>query len=137
MYLKQTEWCKWAAADEIKRANAESTGAPPTASPPSPSTPVKAPVTPQADCTNDDLHLLPPLVPTAVPVTPSKHVAASEAAARAIQAPGQPRKTPKGKRTKADIEDDSEEDDEISALPMQDNRPVGSRLPRTSSKPTR
>jgi cell division cycle 14 len=68
-------------------------------------------------------------------VTPSKHIAKSEAAARAIATPGQPRKTPKGKFTTAAIAEESEEDDEISALPMMNIKPVmSSKLPRTTLK---
>jgi len=139
MYLKQMDWCKWAAADEIRRkeiAQAALAAVVPVMVPAQAgaiqTTAVKTPVTPPAE-EDVELPLVLPNIPPAPPVTPSRHVAAGEAATRAAVTPGQPRKTPRGKRTKADIADDSEEDDEISALPLSYMRPKTSRLPRTTA----
>jgi cell division cycle 14 len=77
MYLKQLEWNKWAAADEVRRAaenQAEENGR----------------VTPDMQ-----IDKLPP-------VTPSRHVLATTAAVQGIANPPQPRKTPRGKRTAVD-----------------------------------
>ncbi|KZT38925.1 phosphatases II [Sistotremastrum suecicum HHB10207 ss-3] len=116
MYLKQLEWCKWAAADEIMKLQAAVTAA---------SSAVVAPVTPPAEDTDNETMESIPLLP---PVTPSKHVASSTAAARAIPPPAQPRKTPTAKRVASDLD---EEDDEISGLPM-----TGPRRPVVRSKTT-
>jgi cell division cycle 14 len=139
MYLKQMDWCRWAAADEIRRkeiAQAALAAVVPVVVQTQPAavktTPVRTPVTPPSD-ENVERPILLPHIPAAPPVTPSRHVAAGEAATRAAVTPGQPRKTPKGKRTKADIAEDSEDDDEISALPLSYMRPKTSRLPRTTA----
>lgn len=113
MYLKQLEWTKWAAVDEMKRqqavAAAETTPAPA----------IVTPATPPAD-TDEDLPRIvtpPPVDLSALPpVTPSKHVAAATAKAKAIATPGQPRKTPSMKRMASESED--EEDD---VLPMMES----------------
>lgn len=133
MYLKQTEWSRWAAVDDLKKAQSAQTVpvedvdiARPTTPPP-----VHAPATPPDD-DNDEINGITPLN---IPVTPSRHIAKSEAAARAIATPGQPRKTPKGQFTTAEIIEESEEDDEISALPMMNIKPtMASKLPRTALK---
>ena len=83
MYLKQLEWNKWAAADEVRRAaesQAEENGR----------------VTPDMQ-----IDKLPP-------VTPSRHVLATTAAVQEIANPPQPRKTPRSKRTV--VEDMMDED---------------------------
>jgi len=83
MYLKQLEWNKWAAADEVRRAaesQVEENGR----------------VTPDMQ-----IDKLPP-------VTPSRHVLATTAAVQEIANPPQPRKTPRNKRTV--IEDMMDED---------------------------
>ena len=77
MYLKQLEWNKWAAADEVRRAvenQAEENGR----------------VTPDMQ------------IDRIPPVTPSRHVLATTAAVQEIANPPQPRKTPRNKRTAAD-----------------------------------
>src|SRR6266404_5869213 len=73
MYLKQLEWNKWAAADEVRRAaehHPEENGR----------------VTPDMQ-----IDRLPP-------VTPSRHVLATTAAVQEIANPPQPRKTPRNRR---------------------------------------
>lgn len=83
MYLKQLEWNKWAAADEVRRAaesQAEENGR----------------VTPDMQ------------IDRIPPVTPSRHVLATTAAVQEIANPPQPRKTPRSKRTV--VEDMMDED---------------------------
>lgn len=87
------------------------------------------------------------------PVTPHKHVSAAAARARAISPPGQPRKTPIAKRSVAAVED-SEDEDELNALPVlgtnkvvratrakikpPTTRPAGVRgVPASDQRPTR
>lgn len=83
MYLKQLEWNKWAAADEVRRAaehHAEENG-----------------------------HVTPDMqIDKLPPVTPSRHVLATTAAVQEIANPPQPRKTPRNRRTV--IEDMMDED---------------------------
>ncbi|CAK5276070.1 unnamed protein product [Mycena citricolor] len=120
MYLKQLEWSKWAAVDEVKRQQAAAILASAT---------VVTPATPPAeeDLPAVPMSTTPPPSPTkgvAVPVTPSRHIAAAQAQAKAIATPGQPRKTPTTKRTlEFDSEDelgrDNDEDsDTLPALPI-------------------
>lgn len=87
MYLKQLDWCRWAAYDEMTKARALA---------PEPSRPVTPPESEKP---------LPPVPP----VTPSRHVAAGTAATAALAPPGQPRKTPTAKRVAADPVDSDEE----------------------------
>jgi cell division cycle 14 len=111
MYLKQLEWAKWAAVDEMHRAQSLSAA--------SSLSSIVAPVTPPRE----------PLDLTTVPpVTPHRHVAKSVAAAKAIATPGQPRKTPGGKRA---LEPDEDEDVLGVLVP-----PVR-KSPRTASATTR
>ncbi|KAJ7499268.1 phosphoprotein phosphatase [Mycena latifolia] len=109
MYLKQLEWCKWAAADEIKKQQAASAIASAT---------LVTPATPPAE--EEDLatmDITPPPSPAHVaPVTPSRHIATAAAKAKAIATPGQPRKTPTAKRTLSRDSDD-EEDESQDVLP--------------------
>ncbi len=103
MYLKQLEWSKWAAVDDIRRQQLAS------AEP----APVVAPATPPAD-TDEEFNRMETTPPPSLshpPVTPSRHVAAAAAHARAIATPGQPRKTPRTKRMAREAleESDSEE----------------------------
>ncbi|KAK7471005.1 cell division control protein 14 [Stygiomarasmius scandens] len=107
LYLKQLEWAKWAALDEVRKVQAT------TAAP----APVVTPATPPAE-TDEELPLpttptshTHPLPPTLPPVTPSRHVAAAAAKAKAIAPPGQPRKTPNAKRAAHDSDDEEEEED--------------------------
>lgn len=130
MYIKQTEWLKWAAVDELRRAEAQAAAAIAASS-------IVTPATPPADPEDDDpMDLIPVLdsptknAPTTPvrsrhvpPVTPSRHVGAAAAKADAMTPPGQPRKTPVTKRT-ADIAavdettDEEDEEDEIDTLPV-------------------
>ncbi|KAF8558810.1 phosphatases II [Imleria badia] len=116
MYLKQLEWAKWAAIDEMRRSQAAAAAAP---------VPVVTPVTPPAEKDEEmgeDGRVTPPAhgvssIPLP-PVTPSRHVAAAAAKAHAIAPPGQPRKTPMAKRVAVDSDDENgeEADDTLPAL---------------------
>ncbi|KDQ14234.1 hypothetical protein BOTBODRAFT_33022 [Botryobasidium botryosum FD-172 SS1] len=88
MYLRQTDWVKWAAVDECRRTSASETA------------PAIRPVTPPSD-TSDNA-----LATAAVPSTPTRAVPSSISS---LAPPGQPRKTPAPKRPAADTEDESEE----------------------------
>lgn len=125
MYVKQLEWAKWAAVDEMRKEEAQAAATIAVSSVVTPATPpaeaddmdpmeitdVEAPSTPKSK-----VHL--------PPVTPSKHVAAAAARAGRIEPPGQPRKTPIAKRTATvaavdedNEEEDDEEEDELDVLP--------------------
>ena len=114
MYLKQLEWAKWAAVDEMKKLQAQQIAAFTAA------TKVVAPATPPADdeemneastTTTATTTILAKQLP---PVTPSKHVAAAQEKAKLISPPGQPRKTPVAKRKSTN---DWEEEDTDEAFP--------------------
>ncbi|KAJ7122787.1 phosphatases II [Mycena epipterygia] len=128
MYLKQLEWCKWAAADEIKKQQAATALASAT---------LVTPATPPAE--EEELAVMditpPPSPAHMAPVTPSRHIATATAKAKAIATPGQPRKTPITKRTLSHDSDDEEDEaqDVLPALVL----PTGAR-PRvkTSSRTT-
>ncbi|KAI0637766.1 phosphatases II [Trametes polyzona] len=129
MYLKQLEWTKWAAVDEMRKHQQASTLA---------ATALIAPVTPPAeqdeemdvftDATTATVVMTSTNVPVP-PVTPSKHVAAAAAKAHAIAPPGQPRKTPAAKR----VASDSDGEDEADVLPALGVAPAATR--RTKAKP--
>ncbi|KAJ6627473.1 protein-tyrosine phosphatase-like protein [Mycena sp. CBHHK59/15] len=124
MYLKQLEWCKWAAADEIKKQQAAIAIASAT---------LVTPATPPAEEEMEVMDITPPQSPVHMaPVTPSRHIATATAKAKAIATPGQPRKTPTAKRTlsRDSDEEDDESQDVLPALVL----PLGTR-PRT--KPSR
>jgi len=112
MYLKQLEWAKWAAVDEMHRAQALSAA--------SSLSSIVAPVTPPRETL--ELRNVPP-------VTPHRHVAKSVAAAKTIATPGQPRKTPAGKRA---LEPDEDDEDVLGALV-----PPVRKSPRTATATTR
>ncbi|KAF9268239.1 phosphatases II [Marasmius fiardii PR-910] len=130
MYLKQLEWAKWAAVDEVRKQQA----AVAAAAIPAPA--LVTPATPPAD-TDEDLPVA-PSTPTSnntslPPVTPSRHVAAATAKARAIAPPGQPRKTPNAKRPAQDSDDeDNDESDDV--LPALGVAPPRTRNSRTNSR---
>ncbi|TDL29089.1 phosphatases II [Rickenella mellea] len=109
MYVKQLEWAKWAAVDEMRKQQAAAALA---------ATTLVTPATPpaEADEVEDELKMdiAPAILP---PVTPSKHVSAATARARAISPPGQPRKTPVVKRTATAVEE-SDGEDELNSLPI-------------------
>jgi cell division cycle 14 len=111
MYVKQLEWVKWAAADEMRRTQTAAVRA---------SAAIVAPVTPPAetDTENVPMDAAPTIAGVSIvpPVTPSKHVAVASARARAAAPPGQPRKTPNAKRVATDSSDD-EMEDERDVLP--------------------
>ncbi|KAI0751314.1 phosphatases II [Daedaleopsis nitida] len=148
MYLKQLEWAKWAAVDEMRKLQQATVVA---------ATKVVAPVTPPAE-TEDEMDVFTETTTTTLvmtstgsapvpPVTPSKHVAAAAAKAHAIAPPGQPRKTPATKRVASDS--DAEEDDVLPALgmatgPIRRNkvkpasaRSASQRAPASEQRPTR
>ena len=149
MYLKQLEWTKWAAVDEMRKLQQAAVVT---------ATKVVAPVTPPAE-TEDEMDVFTETTTTTVvmtstgssapvpPVTPSKHVAAAAAKAHAIAPPGQPRKTPAAKRVASDS--DAEEDDVLPALgaapiPIRRNkakpasaRSATQRVPASEQRPTR
>ncbi|KAJ7937385.1 phosphoprotein phosphatase [Mycena leptocephala] len=125
MYLKQLEWCKWAAVDEIKKQQAASALASAT---------LVTPATPPAE--EDELapmDVTPPTSPVNMaPITPSRHIATATAKAKAIATPGQPRKTPTAKRT---LDHDSDEEDESQDVLPALVLPTGTR-PRVKTSRT-
>ena len=124
MYVKQLEWVKWAAADEMRRTQTATAIA---------AAAIVAPVTPPAetDAENVPMDTTPIVtgVTTVPPVTPSKHVAAASARARAAAPPGQPRKTPNAKRVATDSSDEEMEDEREDVLPA-----LGTAQPLTRHK---
>ncbi|KAF9247136.1 tyrosine protein phosphatase [Melanogaster broomeanus] len=147
MYLKQLEWAKWTAIDEMRKAQAAAVAAP-----------VVTPATPPAEQDEEMAEsgrVTPPPDhgPSAIPlppVTPSRHVVAAAAQAHAIVPPGQPRKTPMAKRiaVESDEEDEAEEvEDTLPALgaapPVTRQRakttirPTGARGTASEQRPTR
>ncbi|TFK73025.1 phosphatases II [Pluteus cervinus] len=111
MYLKQLEWAKWAAVDEVRRAQATTAAV---------ARPLVTPVTPPADMDEEVMAIRttpPPSNMVVPPVTPSRHVAAAAAKAKTIPPPGQPRKTPIAKRTAPRDSDDEEENEMDDVLP--------------------
>ncbi|KAJ3514887.1 hypothetical protein NLJ89_g2108 [Agrocybe chaxingu] len=112
MYLKQLEWTKWAAVDEMKKAQSQATSAANTTSLITPATPPA-----EADEDLDAMSTTPPQNTVSLPpVTPSRHVATAAAKAGAICPPGQPRKTPIAKRVAQDSDDEDEAADVLPAL---------------------
>lgn len=146
MYVKQTEWMKWAAVDELRRAEAQAAAAVAAAT-------IVAPATPPAEADEEEMMdastvetmtatvVIAPATPRAAipPVTPSKAASNAAARARMMSPPGQPRKTPLGKRTSSAAltgDSDEEEDgseDELDVLP-----PLQSAMnrPRSSTGPS-
>lgn len=125
MYLKQLEWVKWSAVDEVKRQQAVAAKV---------STTLVTPATPPAE-TDDEMDVRPTTPPmntvSLPPVTPSRHIAAAAAKAKTIAPPGQPRKTPKAKRG---AEESEVEEEEIDALPAL--KATTRNRSKTVSKPT-
>ncbi|KAF8165083.1 phosphatases II [Crassisporium funariophilum] len=110
MYLKQLEWAKWAAVDEMRKAQAATSVA---------STSLVTPATPPAETDEDvdEMQTTPKQPNIALPpVTPSRHVAAAAAKAGDIAPPGQPRKTPIAKRVAQDSDEEDEVEDILPAL---------------------
>ncbi|KAH7105285.1 tyrosine protein phosphatase [Auriculariales sp. MPI-PUGE-AT-0066] len=112
MYMKQLEWAKWAAVDEMRRVEAAAAAA---------ATIPVSPATPPAE--DEDIRMREITTTTTEtlttvsvmevksklpPVTPSKHVAAS---IRLGAGPPQPRKTPQTAKRKAEVAGISERDD--------------------------
>ncbi|KAF8974296.1 protein-tyrosine phosphatase-like protein [Flammula alnicola] len=137
MYLKQLEWAKWAAVDEMKKAQAQAAGI-------QSAVPVVTPATPPAETDEDEVMHTTPTRHTVElpPVTPSRHVAAATAKAKAIAPPGQPRKTPNAKRVAQDSDEEDEEADVLPALgiapPARRTKTVPSRgITSSEQRPTR
>lgn len=101
MYLKQLEWAKWAAVDEMKKIQARQIAALTAATA---AAKVIAPATPPTEDEEMNEASTTTATTTAIlakqlpPVTPSKHIAAAQEKAKLISPPGQPRKTPVAKR---------------------------------------
>lgn len=147
MYLKQLEWVKWAAIDEMKRAQAVAATV---------AVPVVTPVTPPAE-QDEEMGESGRVTPSAngvssiplPPMTPSRHVATAAAKAHAIAPPGQPRKTPVAKRVAVDSDDENgeEADDTLPALGAAPpvtrqrirtaTRQIGARGTASEQRPTR
>ena len=113
MYLKQLEWAKWAAVDEMKKLQAQQIAALTAAAA---ATKVIAPATPPAEDEEMNEASTTATTTTTVlarqlpPVTPNKHVTAAQEKAKLISPPGQPRKTPAAKRKSTnDWEEENEE----------------------------
>ncbi|EJU05995.1 hypothetical protein DACRYDRAFT_97638 [Dacryopinax primogenitus] len=87
MYLKQLDWSRWAAYDEVAKARASSASETRPVTPPEMDKPL----------------------PLAPPVTPSRHVLAGTSATASKAPPGQPRKTPTAKRVAVDPVDSDDE----------------------------
>ncbi|KAG9079621.1 cell division control protein 14 [Ceratobasidium sp. UAMH 11750] len=150
MYMKQLEWSKWAAVDEIRRAEAERVGVPTPRTPPaeeihpthtgstnvtmaSSARPGHA-VAPSSPRAITPPGLMPsPLITPAVPVTPHKHRPVTP-----IKTDGpvpQPRKTPAAKRAAEGNEEVEDEGDQLgvlgstagsaSSVPGNPRRPIG------------
>ena len=134
MYLKQLEWTKWAAVDEMRKLQQTAVFA---------ANKLVAPVTPPNE-TEDEMDVFTETTTTTMttvvmtstssaapipPVTPSKHIAAAAAKAHAIAPPGQPRKTPAAKR----VASDSDAEEEADVLPALGAAPAPVR--RTKAKP--
>lgn len=128
MYLKQLEWVKWGAVDEMRKLQAVSNIASPS---------LVTPATPPAETDEDTTMQTTPtaghIAPTLPPVTPSRHIASATAKANIIAPPGQPRKTPIAKRLAHDS-DDEETDDVLPALGV---APVRNRLKTTKASTSR
>lgn len=125
MYLKQLEWTKWAAVDELKgqepqtKAQAAPAVATPTTVDAYPTQPTKA------DDESSAMQLTPPPSIVALPpVTPSRHVATAAAKANDIAPPGQPRKTPLAKRLAQDSDDEDESADVLPELGVAPTRKI-------------
>ncbi|KAF8913739.1 protein-tyrosine phosphatase-like protein [Gymnopilus junonius] len=128
LYLKQLEFTKWAAMDEIKKAQIAAAARP--------LAPIVTPATPPAETDEDSDHAMQmtpprPVVPLP-PVTPSRHVAAAAAKAKAIAPPGQPRKTPNAKRVAQDSDED--EDESADVLPALGIAPLTRRIKPVPSR---
>jgi cell division cycle 14 len=142
MYLKQLEWSKWAAVDEIRKVQAATALT---------TTTLVTPATPPAEAgeeMEDTIQTTPTSVVavgvTVPPVTPSKHIAAAQAKAKAIAPPGQPRKTPVQKRVAVDSDEEDEGADVLPALGVISRpkakapiRSTGPRATASEQRPTR
>lgn len=142
MYMKQLEWAKWAAVDEIRRAEAQRVEVPTPRTPPAEelhpmstgstnaasASPVRsgqtvAPSSPRA-ATPPSL-MASPVISTAVPVTPHKVRPTTP-----IKTDGpvlQPRKTPAAKRAATGDEEVEDEGDQLGVLGVGFRRVSGKR----------
>jgi cell division cycle 14 len=133
MYLKQLEWAKWAAVDELRRVHTSLATAILTTKP-----------TEMDSDAMEDIETTPPAAKSQAasvlpPVTPSRHVAEATAKAKAIVPPGQPRKTPVAKRIRSLEEDDVDDVLPVLGVPpvRRTRRNSGKGVLDSPSKPTR
>lgn len=117
MYLKQLEWCKWSALDELRRNPTSTTG-------------MDIAEETQPESQNGRATPTKTIDTTVPPVTPSRHIAATTAAVKTIANPPQPRKTPQSGRTTV-VQD--EELDSLAALPASPTKPIRPRTQRSMS----
>lgn len=139
LYLKQLEWVKWGAVDEMRKLQTVNAIATAT---------IVTPATPPAEMDEDidTLQTTPPQTHGILPpVTPSRHIASAAAKAKTIAPPVQPRKTPIAKRVARDSDDDDESDDVLPSLrvaparsKLKMSRPAASRgVTSSEQRPTR
>ncbi|KAH7888026.1 tyrosine protein phosphatase [Phlebopus sp. FC_14] len=132
MYLKQLEWVKWAAIDEMRRAQTAAAPVVTPATPPAEQDEVMVEengrVTPQGVSDVSEIPL--------PPVTPSRHVATAAAKTDAIAPPGQPRKTPMAKRVAVDFDDSDEEGEVEDTLPALGVAPPATRQRAKTTRST-
>jgi len=118
MYLKQLEWTKWAAMDELKKQEIQTKArtTPVAVTPPTVVTPATPPS--EIDDNSDSMQTTPPkrTIPLP-PVTPSRHIATAAAKANDIAPPGQPRKTPIAKRVAEDSDESGDVLPELGIAP--------------------
>ena len=132
MYVKQLEWAKWAAVDEMRKEEAQAAAVVAASS-------VVTPATPPAEADEEDpMNITDVEAPSTPknkvhipPVTPSKHVTAATARAGRMTPPGQPRKTPVAKRTAtvAAVDEDNDDDEDEAEEPAVGGTGVGRPLP--------
>ena len=145
MYVKQLEWAKWAAVDEMKRQRREEARMT-SITEVAVSQTIVTPATPPAENDEEETIQLTTTTTTASsvtapstpppmampPVTPSRHVAAAAAHTRELAPPGQPRKTPAAKRSSLAMEESDEEVEKDDVLPALALAPP---VRRTKAKP--
>ena len=117
MYLKQLEWCKWSAVDDLRRNPTSVPG-------------MEVSEDNHVESQNGRSTPTQTIDTTVPPVTPSRHIAATTAAVKTIANPPQPRKTPQSGRTTV-VQD--EELDSLAALPTSPTKPPRPRTQRSMS----
>ncbi|KAI6105458.1 tyrosine protein phosphatase [Pisolithus sp. B1] len=135
MYLKQLEWAKWAAVEEMRRNQAPSAAA--AAAPRS-----------LLGAHHRKLWTDIPAVRTSLPSLPAAMLQPQQQKPKRIAPPGQPRKTPMAKRVAVDSDDEADEvNDVLPALGVAPpatrqrakttSRPTGARGTTSEQRPTR